>query len=737
MYPTTILFLFIPYPYAVTICLIIHYFLCGFGLYLLTKEWKWSNISCLISSISYTFSGCLISLNNIYPILFAITWMPFCLLFIEKYFNSFNIKQIIYFSICYSLIILSGRLDIAYITFLLILIFVIYKIITSENKTKFIKIVYIVFGILLSLLISSIQLLPTIELTFQSVREKGIPFNESAQWSLHPLTLLSIFIPELLGNMFSGKGLYPIVGEPTYGYTLLILSVYCGVSVFILFFISILLGLKDKNKQVILWSIVTIIFTLISLGKYTIIYEFLYNYFPGIKFIRYPSKYFLISTFGICIMAGIGIEYLLNQVEKLKKIIIILNFIFLINLIIFGFLIVFKNNFSKFLNKILEGKTGFLYDSSVLNYIVNGILFHYGFSLILFVITIILIYLYYKKTIKLLFFSQLILILIGFQLVFSGMNYIWTTSNYYYKFIPPLVEYLESEKANDPNIRIMLGKKNYMIPHDFINTYAGKPIWTSMLHYRFILNGNISTLYNIQNAYGYIAGNLDKIDKLYEIFISNDPHFKPEVKDIISKILGIKYLLVVQNNKSNSIYDEFYTSERFFPDIGLQVYKQRNFQGRVHFKTDSIVVKSEDLMFDTIKFPDQLGFNPLKNVLILDNEDYKKVINDIPKKEIIGKKVSVVKIINTSLNTISIELETNTSGYLVLADTYYPGWKAYVNGVKTPILKANYFQKAVRVSAGKHRIIFKYDPITFKIGIIISLITLILVCIVFKLNIKG
>jgi hypothetical protein len=73
-----------------------------------------------------------------------------------------------------------------------------------------------------------------------------------------------------------------------------------------------------------------------------------------------------------------------------------------------------------------------------------------------------------------------------------------------------------------------------------------------------------------------------------------------------------------------------------------------------------------------------------------------------------------------------VTIETNTSGdgILVLLDSYYPGWKAYVDGTETTIVRANHFYRAVLVPKGRHLVDFKYEPLSFKIGLIISSITI-------------
>lgn len=56
----------------------------------------------------------------------------------------------------------------------------------------------------------------------------------------------------------------------------------------------------------------------------------------------------------------------------------------------------------------------------------------------------------------------------------------------------------------------------------------------------------------------------------------------------------------------------------------------------------------------------------------------------------------------------------------VTNDTYYPGWKAYVDGKRTSLLRANYTFRAVPIPPGEHDVKIVYEPLSWEIGIILS-----------------
>lgn len=71
-----------------------------------------------------------------------------------------------------------------------------------------------------------------------------------------------------------------------------------------------------------------------------------------------------------------------------------------------------------------------------------------------------------------------------------------------------------------------------------------------------------------------------------------------------------------------------------------------------------------------------------------------------------------------------LELKVNAcdDSYLIVSDSHYPGWRATMDGKDVPIHRANLALRAVRVSPGEHHIRFDYQPISFRLGLFLSLL---------------
>lgn len=80
-------------------------------------------------------------------------------------------------------------------------------------------------------------------------------------------------------------------------------------------------------------------------------------------------------------------------------------------------------------------------------------------------------------------------------------------------------------------------------------------------------------------------------------------------------------------------------------------------------------------------------------------------------------------------SAVTMTTSSNSPAVLVLTDTYYPGWKAWIDGNEAPVLRANWTFRAIPVPQGNHTVVMRYEPESFFIGKIISMIGVILLCV--------
>ncbi|MFV1859711.1 MAG: YfhO family protein [Anaerolineales bacterium] len=94
-----------------------------------------------------------------------------------------------------------------------------------------------------------------------------------------------------------------------------------------------------------------------------------------------------------------------------------------------------------------------------------------------------------------------------------------------------------------------------------------------------------------------------------------------------------------------------------------------------------------------------------------------------PRLEVGGLGV-VMTLRDKGPNEVELAVEAPEGGWLVLADTWYPGWTAELDGRATESYPANGVMRSIWVPAGQHTVTFNYRPITVPIGLALTLVGL-------------
>jgi hypothetical protein len=80
---------------------------------------------------------------------------------------------------------------------------------------------------------------------------------------------------------------------------------------------------------------------------------------------------------------------------------------------------------------------------------------------------------------------------------------------------------------------------------------------------------------------------------------------------------------------------------------------------------------------------------------------------------------------DAGLRGVTYVIDACADGLLVMSDSYFPGWHARIDGVETPVWRADYAFRAVEVAKGPHWVELRYWPASFTIGLVISLLSLL------------
>jgi hypothetical protein len=103
------------------------------------------------------------------------------------------------------------------------------------------------------------------------------------------------------------------------------------------------------------------------------------------------------------------------------------------------------------------------------------------------------------------------------------------------------------------------------------------------------------------------------------------------------------------------------------------------------------------------------------------------VLNENPPVELDGGPVGGrVDWLVREPNTLSLRVDSDRPALLVLAENWFPAWKATVNGVEAPVLRANHTLRAIPVPRGESEVALTYSSGDLRFGMLVSLLSLLI-----------
>jgi hypothetical protein len=149
----------------------------------------------------------------------------------------------------------------------------------------------------------------------------------------------------------------------------------------------------------------------------------------------------------------------------------------------------------------------------------------------------------------------------------------------------------------------------------------------------------------------------------------------------------------------------------------VKIYENLDVLPRAFFVHQAEVIPEDDRAIARMRDP---AFDPARTVILADGEP------------LAGAGDATVELVSYAPEAVVVDVATDTPGYLVLTDTFYPGWRATVDGapatvgVPADISRADVAFRAVRLEPGAHRVEFRYRPTLVRGGGVVSGATLLL-----------
>jgi hypothetical protein len=113
----------------------------------------------------------------------------------------------------------------------------------------------------------------------------------------------------------------------------------------------------------------------------------------------------------------------------------------------------------------------------------------------------------------------------------------------------------------------------------------------------------------------------------------------------------------------------------------------------------------------------------LRETALIETADRHSLLGFLPGPPV-GPTESV-KVVKYEPQRVELLAMMDRPGLVILADTYYPGWNLLIDGRSAPIYRANRVMRAAAVAAGSHTLVYTYEPLSFRIGTMVSVAGLV------------
>ncbi len=668
-YPPSIVFLLEDFSFAFNTYFLFHHLVLIVSVYALCRYWERSVPASLCASLTALLGGFFLSLASVYNQFQSAVWFPLILMLWQKFITDGNLKYFCGSVIFLAFQVLGGGPENAIFSVLLVYAHSLY-LANDEQRLKGFKPISlaIVALVVSALALSALQWLPTFYLLKETGRSGGLPFIASTVWSLEPDSLLSLFLPENFAHFLSKDG-----GEMGY----FVHSIYMGIVP--LFVLSSCLLVGREEKPIRFWLMTFGAGVFFALGEFNPVYFLFHKWVPVFNFFRYPQKFFFFCAYSMVFLTALNLDRFVNAIingkRELKKILFVL---FAIATVVVG---VYGSHADR------DG----LQSLMILLLLAIGI---FGLHL---------------KKVNIAGFFSILLFLLVMDLMGKNSMLIPLIDREFYTDPPPLAKRLGGTADSFRVFSGMLLEKAEIIKNPLLqskstttSSKSKKPPYNLLsvqLATRDQVYPNLGAIYGLAYVDG-MATMMLRHSMLWEhLFITADI---PKKRRMLERS-NVKYWVTEDFEQSPSeLYPRGIKSVNIFKDVLPRAF----LVGKSKTVPEA---KLLDVYYDA-------AFDPLNQVLLSEPVGVK------PTVQFSGQ----VKQIKYSPNRVSIEADQSEEGFLVLLDTFFPGWKVEVDGQQDRIYRANYFYRAVRLEPGPHQIEFYYEPLGLKMGLIISAVAVVL-----------
>jgi O-antigen/teichoic acid export membrane protein len=740
LYPLSALFYILPITQAYGWFTIVHLFLAALFMHIFLRTIGVGRLGSTIAGITYALSLFVIVSVDFPMVVAAIAWLPLVLAMTEMAIRSqeaakvtsLPIPQLLGGALALGVQFLAGHAEMSYYVVIVTGFYAACRLgffWWRERATRRALSLALLLGAMVALgaSLASVQLIPFLELARVNFRQGSASYREIIGWAYPLRQVITFAIPDFFGNP-SHHGYFDVVArqwtpvtQNTHGQP--ISTIFWGIKNYVEagsyvgllpILLTIVAVLRRRGRYVWIFTCLAGLSFLLSFGFP--LYALLYHLLPGYNQLHTPFRWVFPYTVSMAVLAGLGADALGETMEapsgaRLRALCVrILGWLAIavggIGLGASLFVLLVPEHFVPLADHLLArsdlAQGAFPSPQAFLSYQWPHLLF---FSLCLVASGAVLrlsscrIALPGRLRAHPIWKPLAVGVLsLDLLIVASGFN--TAADPRLGEFTPPSVEFL---RADDELFRLTSfnagGEKTF---NSNVGMYYGLD---DIRGYDSIIPRQYADFMGLIEEQGELIYN--RIAPLYEY---------DSLDSALLDLLNVKYVLTTQHIP-NPGYTLVYDDE-------LRIYRNDDYLPRAFVVYEAEVIEDEEALLASVG-----AMDPRERILLSERppEEYlatAAVTEDGPEAEVHVREYGI--------NQVVVDAGLRHAGWLVLSDSYFPGWKAFLqlddgSEQELEIYRADYNFRAVHLDPGPSVVRFRYSPMSFKLGVYASFMALVVV----------
>ncbi len=670
LYPLNWFGFFLPLAWSMSVTAVLHLFIAGWGMWMFSGQLGLPELGRGVSVLSFALTSYLVARLGTYPTVFAAAWIPWLMWATLKILTDTRRRDIGWLAVFAGMQLLAGHAQTTWYSMVLLGAFSVWWAIT--HRVKWQRLAAVILALTLGAGITTAQLLPTAELLAQSQRSGGVDYETVMNFSYSLPRALNLLSPNFFGT--PANGTYAAKGAFFED------AVYIGLIPLISALVAILTWAWGKLRRaerpdyfasVPFWIVIVAVAFVLALGKNSPVFPFLYEHVPTFSMFQAPVRWHIWTVFGLSLLAGIGVGMWTR-----------------------GYWVLFGTRLA------IAGSIGAAILAGIApRFLSSDLMKIPGVAALIFAV-----------------------IALGVLGALAGLLTLaqpeFKTSRWYSWWILAIWVVVAGDLV------YASWGLNPTVPASFydkrpVELQTAREYWPAAIDKKLKFDDSGYLVFDdyrvaVDKQAAYRASELPNLNLIDRITLLNN--FEPLLIDPFKQYID----LVERNPNQRATLLNAAGVESIYDLQG-----QKTLVGEAVTRTWFVDTACWHSDIASVQAGLLADWNPKEVVHLLGH-------GDCLKPTISVQESNVVQNVEDNSDSLIVKIMTDHPAWLVLADTYYSGWSATVDGVAMDIQQANLMFRAVQVPAGAHEVRFEYHFRWMWAGILVSIASLLIVMVLFR-----